>query len=195
MTPETLKIGVGTLTLPSTETGQFVPKPQDCPLAPLFWQNASYESHGLLAFEHGFAPQWSDEQLLSLKDGLDCDDPMIIQGATTLPPNTMDRHFEKPTGCCVSYVGFRGGIECLVGIHDFFSDAATRADHLLGAYTASAFFLNWFDGQERSKMRGELSAKISEILAKRSNQRAQAHGSSQEETDVETQGHQGSHTL
>lgn len=131
-----------------------------------YWQDASWETHWKRCFTHGFAPQWSNEQLQQLLGALETDDTRLIQG------RTCDWRLElgdpRAIGCCgVSFVGLSGGLSFIDDLQSYFSRTCNAADEALGQKARCRFFLNWFDSTPRSRMRVELAAVIREVLEER----------------------------
>jgi hypothetical protein len=122
-----------------------------------------------MVWRDGFQPQFSDRQLLALRDALLADDPTLIQGATTQPPPLLCVADWSVEACCaVSYCGWKGADLNSVGdVEEFFARSVFAADDLLGEPAASRWFLNAFDNTPRDVFFPELAAEITRELERR----------------------------
>lgn len=110
----------------------------------------------------GFAPQFSTASLLALKEALENDSPLLLQGATCSPPPLQCvRDWPVEAACAIGYCGWKGcDLETVEEVEEFFARACFEADQRLGE-PAAGLFINWQDETPRGKMNREL---LSEVL-------------------------------
>src|SRR6516164_5702838 len=108
----------------------------------------------------GLAPLLSTPGLDSLGHALLCDDPRLLQGATTTPPPLpCVKDWPVEAACALGYCGWRGDqLETVAEVEEFFARTCFETDQRLGEPAACRWFLNWFDETPRDEMRGLLVA-------------------------------------
>lgn len=135
-----------------------------------------------LVWREGFLPSFTTDELLQILQALKTDDPRLSQGSTTTPPPLMCvQDWPVECGCLFAYVGAirHGGFDrnrddtkndnpASVGqCEEEFARLCFDADQRLGEPAACRWFLNWFDGEPRDRMRAELAAEIETNLRQR----------------------------
>lgn len=113
-------------------------------------------------WRNGFVPVLSDVELLALAEGLQANDPRIIQSATT-EPSPLFALLDWPCegACALGYAGWRGnGLALVDEVNQFFSAKCFEADRKLGEPAACRYFLDWYDSATRDVMRSELLQEI-----------------------------------
>lgn len=125
--------------------------------------------HWRRVWREGFAPQFSDEQLKSLRAALLADDRRLIQGDTCSPP-ALQALSEVPVeaACAVAWCGWQGEGDATVGEVEFdFSFACDACDAAMREPLACRYFLNWYDMAPRGEMRRLLAEEIGLALSLR----------------------------
>ncbi len=138
----------------------------------------------------GFAPLFTTEALLALRDALATDDYRLTQGSTTTPPPLMCvQDWPVEAADCIGFVGavVSGGFCCTAdeargrsgcpphtnpgaatvgACEEFFARAGFDADRRLGAPAECRWFLNFWDDTPRGalfrEMRTEVELELSE---------------------------------
>jgi hypothetical protein len=120
----------------------------------------------------GVAPLLSYDGLYTLGQGLESDDPRILQGATTTPPPLMCvQDWPVEAACALSYCGWQGDDLTTVGeVEEFFARMCFEIDSRLGEPAGCRWFLNWFDETPRHEMRRELLNEVKRELARRASE-------------------------
>jgi hypothetical protein len=120
-------------------------------------------------WRNGFAPNFTSDGLLALRQALESDDCQVTQSATTVPaarPEMMDWPAEG--ACAITYCGWHGEhLETVGELDEFFSRVCFEADLLLGESGAARWFLNWYDEVPRDEMRWSLLEEIDRELGHR----------------------------
>lgn len=120
------------------------------------------------AWRKGFAPMFSDEMLMALKNGLETDDPGLIQGATTSPPPLMCvQDWPVEAACATGYCGWKTGLSTVGEVEEFFARMCYEADTNLNEPAGCRWFLNWFDETPRDEMRRKLLEEVELALKSR----------------------------
>lgn len=122
-----------------------------------------------LVWREGLAPLLSTPSLNVLKRALTCDDPCLIQGATTKPPPLqMVEDWSVECACAVGFCGWQGeNLETVKEVEEYFARKCFEVDQRLGEPAACRWFLNWFDETPREEMRTQLLSEVIMTLAER----------------------------
>ena len=132
-----------------------------------------------MVWRQGFAPQFTDDQLLALKKALDDDDPRLLQGCTTTPPPLLCVTDWPVEGCCViGFCGWSTGLDTVGEVEEFFAKSCFEADAILNEPAACRWFLNAWDDTPRKVMFHELSTEVEYELKRRSETSSTAHSRS-----------------
>jgi len=120
-------------------------------------------------WREGFAPQLSTAGLEALRRALLDDDPRLVQGVTTTPPPLQCvQDWPVEAACGLSYCGWQGdGLETVAEVEEFFGQACSEADRLLGEPAACRYFPDTFDGWTRDEMRRNLLPEVDRELCRR----------------------------
>src|SRR5437879_4411200 len=117
-------------------------------------------------FRNGFAPMLSTAGLLSMKRGLETDDPALVQNATVYPPGEQE---PVCAACPLGYAGWKGnGLRTVAEVNRYFSQLCQAADECLGELAACADFLSWVDDTSPAVMRRQLLAEVNRAIVRRS---------------------------
>jgi hypothetical protein len=122
------------------------------------------------AWRRGFVLQLTVADLSVLRKALADDDPRLIQGATTDPPQftptpnfRRGRSAETPV-CGACLIGFCGwlsrGLRTIGEVKDFYTVAFETADVDVDAYP----FIRWFDDSPRERVRVAMLAEVEREL-------------------------------
>jgi hypothetical protein len=116
------------------------------------------------------APQFPTAGLEALRDALEQNDPMLIQGATTNPPPMICvQNWPVKGACVIGYCGWKGlALETVAEVEEFFARVCFGADRALRDPAAVQWFLNWADDTPRSEVRRLLFDEVERTLAMRS---------------------------
>jgi hypothetical protein len=113
----------------------------------------------------GIAPNLSTEALLALRQGLENEDPSLVQGMTCHPRATQE---PVCAACPIGYAGWQGeALKTVAEVEQYFSQVCAAADERLGEPAASTDFLNWVDDTPPARMRRQLLEEVNWILARR----------------------------
>lgn len=118
-------------------------------------------------WRRGFAPQLSLRQLDALRQGLEADDPRLMQACTTSPP-PLECVSDWPCegACLIGYCGWQGdGLATVAEVEEYFARACYECDQLLGEPAACRWLLDWYDATPREEMRRELLAEVELAIA------------------------------
>lgn len=113
-------------------------------------------------WREGVAPLLSDDALVALRDGLERDDPKLIQGATTTPPPLQCvQDWPVEAACALGYCGWQGeGLETIAEVEEYFARMCYDIDARLYEVAGCRWFLNWFDETPRQEMRPDLLEEV-----------------------------------
>ena len=118
-------------------------------------------------WRRGIAPQLSAWALEALRDGLERDDPALVQGATTSPLAEGVPGWPCEGCCAIGYGPWRaGGLETVGEAEAFFATVVRGVEQRMGEEGATRGFLNWYDDTPRELMRSELLAEVERSLAR-----------------------------
>lgn len=118
-------------------------------------------------FRAGFAPCLSAAALEALRDGLERDDPRLVQGRTTKPvPLACVEDWPCEACDAICFAGWQGdGLETVGQVEEHFARCCFEAAQRLGEPAACRWFLNWFDDTPRDEVRRELLAEVELALS------------------------------
>jgi len=122
-----------------------------------------------IAWRNGIVPNLSTAALGALAAGLACDDPALMQGATTNPPPLESlKDCPVAAACAVCYGPWKGdGLATVGEVEEVFAGVCHMADEALGEPSAVRYFLNWFDDTPREEALLLLLAEVGIALAGR----------------------------
>jgi len=122
-----------------------------------------------ITWRNGIVPQLSTPALNALAAGLACNDPAVLQGATTNPPPLESlKDCPVEAACALCYGPWKGDRLATVGeVEEFFAGVCHMADVALGEPAAVRYFLNWIDDTPREEARLLLLAEVGIALAER----------------------------
>lgn len=122
-------------------------------------------------WRNGFSKVMSKQALEALRDGLQANDPRLIQGATTSPPPLMCvADWPCEGGCLIAFSGWQGEGKAKVGeVEEYFAEICFNADLSLGQPAACRWLLNWYDDTDRSEMIRELLPEVELAIAQKEN--------------------------
>jgi hypothetical protein len=125
-------------------------------------------------WREGLVPQLSTAALEALRRALICDDPRLLQRATTSPPPLQCvQDWPVEAACGLGYCGWQGeGLVTVAEVEEFFARSCFEADKRLGEPAGVRWFLNWFDETPREAMRCQLLAEVNRTLAQRLSEEA-----------------------
>jgi hypothetical protein len=115
------------------------------------------------------APLLPTRGLQVLLRGLERDDPLLVQGATT-DPQPMQEAMDRPVqgACAIGYCGWLGeGLGTVAEVEEYFAGVCRAADERLGERAGIRPFLAFFDETPRQEMRLALLAEVDLELAAR----------------------------
>jgi hypothetical protein len=120
-------------------------------------------------WREGVVPLLSTSGLMALGQGLENDDPRLLQGATTTPPPLQCvQEWPVEAACALGYCGWVGdGLETVAEVEEFFARMCFEIDQRLGEPAGCRWFLNWFDETPRDEMRHQLLREVNLALAQR----------------------------
>jgi hypothetical protein len=122
------------------------------------------------AWRESVAPQLSGPGLRRLADGLEYDDPCILQGQTVDPPHMYGfRHADAEACCPIGYACWQGdGRKTVEDVQSAFQRVCWAGENTIPPNDTSAIhFLRFVDDSPREVMRRELLAEVRLELARR----------------------------
>jgi hypothetical protein len=120
----------------------------------------------------GVAPNLTTLGLEALQRALRDDDERLLQGATISPPPLLClQDWPVEAACPIGFCGWQGdGLHTVDEVEEYFARVCFEVNQVLGEPAAIGYFLNWFDEEPRSHVRGELMHEVSRTLAQRRNE-------------------------
>lgn len=117
-------------------------------------------------FRNGLVPQLSRETLLGLRQALIDDDPMLIQGDTTLPPVLDCPIYPCPVegACLIGFCGLVDGLNTVSEVHEFFNRILDGMERQVGYASSWETLVDYWDNGERADVRREVLIEIDEVL-------------------------------
>ncbi len=105
-------------------------------------------------FHEGLVPSLSLPSLRALRTALAQDDPLLIQGTTSLPPPLHAlQGWPVEAACAIGYCGWMGEhLDTVAEVVDYFADVCCQIDERMREPAACRHFLNWFDETPRGEM-------------------------------------------
>lgn len=114
------------------------------------------------------APHMDHVGLLALYGALLADDPRLIQGVTTDPPNLMSRPNAPCEGAClIGYTGLRAGLTTCAEVEEYFGAVMKAAQASLAEPGGMRWLTNWYDETDRETMRAALLPEVRAAIAAR----------------------------
>lgn len=119
----------------------------------------------------GILPYMTQQQIEALLQGVETDDPQLLQGATTTPPPLLCvQDWPVKAADAIGFAYWKSESDpskVTVGqVEKFFAKICYESDTKTGNPADCRFFLNWYDDTPREEMRTELAKVIKHYLEK-----------------------------
>lgn len=124
-----------------------------------------------VVLQDGFFPSLPTLGLEALRDGLEQNDPGLIQGATVSPPALhCVRDWPAEGACLIGYPFWKTGAETVSSVEHAFTLACQAVDERLEETASCRFLLNAFDDWPRDEMiRNLLPVMLQELERRKDN--------------------------